>query len=319
MQRIGLVVGLLTAVAFIAMTTVSASAEGPVIECLEIEGKAGEKGNFEAGCKTLQANGAWVKVRRVAERRPGQWCAEVEAGKEAGIVGYADLLECLALHEAATAEAKWVKVSYKGAVDRGGAQVPRFKLLPTVKTLKGMGAPSTLTAAAAGIATSCEEAVDAGEVTGMSTIGKLVVTFTGCQVTKAEKETCTIRSVGAKKEGEIVTHTLMGELGTTKSAEAASEVALLLLPETTKTWETLESTKCSLESKVTGSLAAEILPISEKTAFGGLNFEVSSGKQNIKKITVSSGEKEPELIAFTVTATEELEDGIEFNGEVEIV
>jgi hypothetical protein len=318
MQRNGLtpVLMLLTAVSFIAMTAASASAEGPVVECLEIAGKAGEKGNFEAGCKTLRANGAWVKVIRVAERRAGQWCAEVEAGKEAGIVGYADLLECFGLPRAAMANAIWVKVIYDGAVGKGGAQAPSFKLLPTVKTFKGMGGPNTLKAGAS--ATSCEEAVDAGEITGMPTIGKLVVTFTGCHVNGEGGKTCTIKSVGAK-EGDIVTHTLKGELGTTKSTEATSEVGLLLEPETTKTWATLEATTCSSESKVTGSLAAEVLPISEKTDFGSLNFAVSSGKQNIKKIAVSSAVKEPELVAFSTTATEELEDGIEFNGQVEIV
>jgi hypothetical protein len=199
--------------------------------------------------------------------------------------------------------------------DRGGDRVPRFAALPSVKTFKGMGAPSTLKAGPT--ATSCEEAVDAGEVTGTSTIGKLVVAFTGCQIT-AESKTCTIKSVGAK-EGEIVTHTLRGELGTTKSTEAETEVGILLEPETTKTWATLDSTKCSLETRVTGSLAGEILPISEKTQYGDLSFEVSSEKQLIKKISVSSGVKEPSLDAFGVNATEELGDVIEFNGEVEIV
>jgi hypothetical protein len=317
-SRLITLTGLLVAIAFVAVTTGSAYAQRP-IECLKVAGKTRggntEEGNLESGCATLRAGGQWVKARLVAPYG-NNWCAEVETGLETGVKGYSSLLECLALRNAGTANARWVKVRGRPA-GAGGGRTPSFATLPSVKTFKGMGAPSTLKAAAAGIATSCEEAVDAGEVTGMTTIGKLVIIFTGCQVT-AESKTCTIKSVGAK-EGEIVTHTLKGELGTTKSAEAASEVALLLLPESTKIWETLESTKCSPESKVTGSLAAEMLPISEKTAFGGLYFGVSSGKQAIQLVTVPSGVKEPELVAFTVTATEELEDGIEFTGEVEIV
>lgn len=306
----------LVALAFVAITTDSAYAQRRY-ECLKVAGKDRnglEEGNLESDCRTLRADGEWVKARLVAPYGRN-WCAEVEPRLEAGVKGYRSLGECLLLRNATMRNATWVKVRGRPA-GRGGGTAPSFATLPSARTFTGMGAPSTLKAA--GIATSCEEASDTGEVTSMSTVGKLVITFTGCQVTNTAKETCTIKSASAKG-GEIVTTTLMGQLGTTKSEEATSEVGLLLLPESGKRWTLLSSTKCSAESQVTGSLAAEVLPISEKTEFGGLDFEVSSGKQNIKKITVSSGVEEPELVAFAAVATEELEDGIEFTGEVEIV
>lgn len=314
--------GLLVAIAFVAMTTDAAYAQ---YTCLQTAGKRGERGNLEDGCTTLTRmgeSGAWVRARPIAasgyrRNREVAWCAEVEPGLERNVTGYRDLLECLELNGAAGTGIRplFVKVIGVRRGGAGGGRTPSFAALPSVKTFKGMGEPSTLKAA--DIAVSCEEAVDAGEVTGMSTIGKLTVTFTGCQVTAASK-TCTIKSTSAK-EGEIVTNTLMGELGTTKSEEATSEVGLLLLPESGKTWTILAETSCSLESRVTGTLAGEVLPISEKTEYTGLEFGVSSQKQNIQDIIVASGLVQPSLTAFSETATEEFGDGIEFNGEVEIV
>jgi hypothetical protein len=229
--------------------------------------------------------------------------------------GYMTLGECLKLCSSSTANAPWVKVEgIKSGT--GGARAASFAVLPSVKTFKGLDKPSALKTAAT--ATSCEETVEAGEVTSMDTIGKLVLTPTGCTVTGEGGKSCTVKSVGAK-EGEIVTHTLKGELGTTKSTEAASGVALWVLPETTKTWAALAETPCTPESIASGSLAAEVLPIGEKNKYIGLEFEVFTGKQSIQLVTVPSGVKKPALTAFGESATEELEGGIEFSGEVEIV
>lgn len=321
-SRLVTLTGLLVALAVVAIMTDAAYAQR--YECFQIAGKTGELGNMRTDCSGLTTRGertAWVMAEpRVPTRYAGRmaWCAEVEPGLETNVTGFGSLLECIALRGASRSGVRplFVKViGVRRGDGTGGGKTPNFATLPSVKTFKGMGAPSILKAG--NTATSCEEVVDAGEVTGMSTIGELVITFTGCQVT-AESKTCTIKSVGAK-EGEIVTHTLKGELGTTKSTEAETEVGLLLEPETTKTWATLESTKCSPEARVAGSLAGEVVPISEKTHYAALWFGVESGKQLIKKILVSSGAKEPALEAFGVATTEELGDVIEFNGEVEIV
>jgi hypothetical protein len=324
--------GLLVAVAFVATTASSAYAQPP-LGCYQTAGKGRrltrrglnglEEGNLERGCTVLMVGTAkYVKATpRFASgwdspiNGEEAWCAEVERNLERGVKGFRNERECEDLRERATEpNAKWVKV-IGVRVNRGGGRAPRLEILPSVKTFKGLGSLGALSAA--GTVISCEEAVDAGEITGMSTIGKLVITFTGCQVTSEERE-CTIKSASAK-EGEIVTNTLMGELGTTKSTEAASEVGLLLLPQSGKSWTRLSSTKCTLESVVEGSLAGEVQPISEKTQYVGLGFGVSSGKQDIEKITVSSGVKEPELVVFGLPATAEFGEVIEFTGEVEIV
>lgn len=199
---------------------------------------------------------------------------------------------------------------------RGGARKAEFKSLPSVKTFKGKTGPTELDAGNTIVA--CEQGLNGGEITSMDTVGKLVITFTGCSV-EAESKVCTLKSVGAKNAGEIITRTLKGELGTVKSSEAESEVGLLLEPETTKRIETLAETTCAHETEVSGSLAGEVSPASDKVAVAGVYAEISSGKEAIKQITVLSGEKKPSLEAYGTAADEELADELAFGSEVEIV
>jgi hypothetical protein len=309
---------LLAAIAII-MATATQSSGSLGFKCIKIAKPAnGESGNFTNSTCTTLGEGEYVIANPVAFRdgTTNQWCAEVAPASAKDVVGYANIQECLLLPSAVTVNAPWVKV--RGAPPRpgGGTSPATFRVLPSVKTFKGMSAPSTLTAGSEAT-TTCEEGSDSGEITSMDKVGKLVLTFTGCTVTASGKA-CTIKSVGAAKEGEIVTRTLKGELGTVKASEAASEVGLLLEPETTKRIAELAETSCAPATRVNGSLAAEILPISEKTLYGGLNFEARSDKQNIKSITVLSGKREPELEAYGVDATYEVEDGIEFGSEAEI-
>jgi hypothetical protein len=200
---------------------------------------------------------------------------------------------------------------------RGGTAKPEFKVLPSVRTVTGSGATAKVTAGSDTV--ECADSASTGEIISMTQIGKLVIKFKGCVVKNTStKSTCTIKSTGAAN-GELVSHTLKGELGTTKSTEAASEVGLLLEPETTKKWMTLAETSCTPESTLSGSLAGEASPASIRQAIDSLYFAAESGKQIIKDITVSSGQKTPELEVFSSKATVEASEQLEYTGEVEVL
>ncbi len=169
---------------------------------------------------------------------------------------------------------------------------------------------------------TCSAATNAGEISGATTVGKLVITFTGCKAKKGE-EACTVKSVGGSaKEGELVTKTLKGELGEVEEAEAADEVGLLLEPETTKKILTLASAKCVAETSLEGTMAGEVTPLATSTKTDKLVLAVSTGKQKIKSITVKSGSTtkavKPELVLAATEATAESTDELGFEKAVEV-
>jgi hypothetical protein len=193
------------------------------------------------------------------------------------------------------------------------AAEPEFKVLPSVKTFKTTSGAGTLKAGSIAT-TTCAADSSGGEITGMTTVGKVKVTFTGCKISGNSK-VCTAKSVGAK-EGEIVTNTLKGSLGTTTTG---TDVGLLLEPETTKKFVTLAATSCAIETSVEGGIIGEISPVNISSKTGKLSYTTSGGAQGIKKIIVAGNEVETNLAAFgLVEVTEETSDLQEFGGLTEV-
>jgi hypothetical protein len=150
------------------------------------------------------------------------------------------------------------------------------------------------------------------------TVGKVVVEFTGCKSSGSGGSGCTVKSLGSAPAGTVDTNTLKGELGTVKTTEAASGVALELKGESSSTFTTLEKNSCTKESAVTGAIAGEASPIGKSQTTGKLIFTVNSSKQAIKVVNLLSGEVEPELKAFTTTATEATSDAVTYTTAVEV-
>jgi hypothetical protein len=126
----------------------------------------------------------------------------------------------------------------------------------------------------------CTQEGAVGEIKGETTLGKVVMSFTGCHAKKGSEE-FTIKSVGAS-EGEIVTKSLKAKFG--ESAEAA-ESALLLEPESTKVIAELASTNCGPATKIEGDIAGELGPTEASQTLGQLAFPVSSGEGLIKLVS----------------------------------
>jgi hypothetical protein len=166
---------------------------------------------------------------------------------------------------------------------------------------------------------TCSSSTIAGEIASATLLGKVVVKFTGCKDPGASKSGCAISSLGAK-EGEVVTKALKGELGTVKTSEAASGVGLLLEPETKSTGiATIEKTECRGETRLIGSLAAEIPTIGKKQSTNGLVFGVTGGKSNIDHITLDSGkEMAPSLEGWGTQLTVEMSDALTFEEALEV-
>lgn len=174
------------------------------------------------------------------------------------------------------------------------AALPEFKPVPTKKKFTSTSGTVTWTLGGGTEKMTCTKNTSTGELTGAKTVGKVVVTFTGCKTTGTGG--CDVKSVGAKTAGEIITKSLSGELGTVKTTEAASGVGLLLKPETGTIWTEIPSNSCIGESILSGSLAAEVATIGKKQATNKLVFGMSGGKQAIRELTMDSGKlSEPEL------------------------
>jgi hypothetical protein len=189
------------------------------------------------------------------------------------------------------------------------ATLPEFKPVPTKKKFTSTSGAVTWTAGTERL--TCSSSATSGEITGASTLGNVVVKFTGCQQLNS-KGTCPLKSVGANA-GEIVTASLKGELGTVATKEAASGVGLLLAPTTGSTIAQIAATPapCSgTETALGGNVAGEVATTSKKQLTNKLVFGVTGGGQNINQITVKSGTKSPELEAWgldwTIAATDEV-------------
>lgn len=145
----------------------------------------------------------------------------------------------------------------------------------------------------------CTNSASTGEITTATTLGKVIIKFTGCKV-EGGGRSCELNSSGAKK-GEIITKALIGELGSVATKEAASGVGLLLqVEEHGGYWAQLVLTTCLGETKLTGSMAGEIGSVGVKQLTNTLVFATTSAKQDIKHIKVKSGEVEPALMGWGI-------------------
>jgi hypothetical protein len=309
-MRCRYVLVLATAAFFAASTSSSADPA-----CLHVDGE--KSGNFLLGCLALEAEGNYVWATPVSPAKPGLWCATVDAIWRRHLTeSYPTETACKELTRAGEPEKEWVRVLFA----LGTGKKAEFATLPSVKTFKGLNGPEGAETLKAGsiATTACETSSSTGEITSMDTIGALVIKYKGCTVSGSGK-VCTIKSEeGSPAEGEIITKTLKGELGTVKESEATSEVGLLLEPASGNVITNLAETSCAVKTSVTGLVAGEVAPLGEKGKISNLLYGISGGSQQIHKIAVLSGTKEPALTAYSVSAAQEGADVFEFGGEIEI-
>jgi hypothetical protein len=206
------------------------------------------------------------------------------------------------------------------AVASASAALPEFKPVPTKKKFTDTSGAVYFRAGTETI--KCTASTTSGEITSTSTLGKTVEKLTGCQWQTAGG-VCPLHSVGAK-EGEIVTNSLTGELGTVfTTKEAASGVGLLLEPTTGTVWATIAPSAgpCnSIETALEGKVAGEVAAIGKKATTNTLVFGVTSGKQDIKEITLDSGKVvKPKFSGWGIAAwTTEASDALTFEEALEV-
>lgn len=194
------------------------------------------------------------------------------------------------------------------------AALPEFKPVPTKK--KFTSTSGTVTFVTSTVAISCSKSTTAGEIASASTVGNVVMTFTGCKVASGGKA-CSVKTLGAK-EGEIITKPLKGELGTVKTTEAASGVGLLLEEGAAEKIATFASNDCMGEWTMYGSIAGEVIPIGKKQLTSKVVFAVTAGAQHIKEITVKAGTIKPELEGWHGIWTVEGSNELTFEEAVEV-
>ena len=318
MKRIGIAALALTAVLALGAVTASSAL---ALEVLCLPTVEMGWGNLNENCRSGGANQDFVRGMILSEGDKvgeGEYCLMVLPGYRANVKGWTTLEACKRGEAGTVVDtgADFTRVKDRAEENQGGTAKSEFKKLPTGKKLAGFIGESTL-GVGAHESITCEKGSDGGEITGMDSIGKVVITFVECVAHNEPGENCAIKSPGAG-EGEIVTRTLRGLLGTVKSSEAPSEVAVLIEPETTKRITTLASTKCSVESSVFGTVAAEVNPVDSEISDGEFAIELSSGKQAITQVSVLSGTKKTELEAYGLPASEQAIDEIEFEDPVEI-
>lgn len=197
------------------------------------------------------------------------------------------------------------------AASSASAAVPLFN--PASGTFTSISGPGTLKASSDTV--FCKKDTNVGTITSSMSVGGVVVHFLECTSSGASKANCEVNSVGAAK-GLIITNALHGILGTVLPSGLAG---LLLLPIATKKFVTLEANACTPETAITGSVAGLITPVGRSQTTGKLTLLAPSGKQEIKDIDTLFGLVEPELVAFSATATEETEDELTYSQAIEVM
>jgi hypothetical protein len=195
------------------------------------------------------------------------------------------------------------------------AALPEFSPAPAKKKFTDTGGQVSVTWGEWQL--QCAKSSATGEVTSARTLGKVVITWTGCKNSANEGATyCSANSTGAK-EGEIITKSLSGELGT--ATEASSGVGLRLTPETGSSLFTMVRNGCLTEGIVSGSLVSEVGVVGKKQATNEFIFKLASGKQAIKSITLDSGEvAKPSLTYLSSDGTIAWKDAVSFEEALEV-
>lgn len=164
---------------------------------------------------------------------------------------------------------------------------------------------------------TCSKVTSAGEITGASTVGSLVLTLTGCET--KEGGDCSLTGEGLKTKGEIVTNALVGTLGEVKTTEATSGVGLLLEPASGTVWAKIQAPCFLGTEKLEGKLAVEVTPIKTLAKTGKLVSMGKEGNEKIKDIVVKGVKRTPNLELGLLKISWEATETLTFNGnEVEI-
>jgi hypothetical protein len=199
------------------------------------------------------------------------------------------------------------------AASAASAALPEFN--PAKGTFKTLALGSSILAGG-GNTVTCAASTGTGEITGAMSVGKVVVKFTNCVAKNASNATCVARS-SSGGTGEIDTEQLNGLLGLILATTFTSDVGEDLFPASGSVFTNIQGS-CIVTTKVTGSVAGEVTPISTLTLIGKVNFAETGGKQNITKIDLLGGVMEPELEAFSSVATEATVNDITFNVKTEV-
>jgi len=160
----------------------------------------------------------------------------------------------------------------------------------------------------------CKDDVNAGEVANVHLLGPFDIKFTSCTSSSATGEKgCPVHSTGAG-EGEILTTTVHALLGLVLPAVGLGLGGLLVLPTSGKVFTTLVANNCTIETKITGSVAGLL----EDSQGGHLILEalVLFIPKDIKKIDTLNGLVEPGLTAFSEEAFLETVEHLTFNRDV---
>jgi hypothetical protein len=196
-----------------------------------------------------------------------------------------------------------------GVVAVSAAQAePEFK--PSTKqTVTGVSGSGTLETSS-GDKITCTTNKSTGEVSGTSTVSKVVVTYTGCKGKEGSGSECAVNSKTPKGgTEEIIIDTTKGTLGLVAKTEATSGVGILFKPESGSEFVDIEGS-CLISAPVDGDLAGEVTPAAngKSSKTGKIVFVGSAGKQTITKITVNGKSESPELDAFSGLVKSSLND-----------
>jgi hypothetical protein len=195
------------------------------------------------------------------------------------------------------------------------ATTPEFKPVPSKKKFTITGGESVW--ATSGPSITCSKSTTSGEITSATTVGDVIVKYTGCSVhNNLTGEVCPVKSAAGGKE-EILMNALKGELGTiVPKPTRGSEVGLLLQPEVKTLWATLESA-CDGSAALTGSLAGSVEMPDGKT--GTINYAAPGGVQAIKEMKLDSGTvAKPRWAAFGEQWTLATADTLKFEESLEV-
>lgn len=294
-------VGLAVLAATALSGVVSSAAQANKISwCAHVD-VSGTGAYSDSNCSQAQSHGEYIRVLRLTkEIHPLLWCAEVGGGEP----GAFEDGECT----------KSDSSGYFTLI-----VLPGYALLPAEQVFGGdfttKGGASVLTSSVA--TATCTKDTSRGELTGPTSLGGIVITYSGCKVKKGTEE-CAVNSVGAE-EGEVVTKTLKGELGEVAKSEAASGRGALVEPATGKALAELAKTKCTPETTLSGSVAGEIGPVGVNQSTGKLVFVVTAKKQAITRLTVKGTSKTTNLEMFGLGATEELTQELTYSEPIELM
>jgi len=151
-----------------------------------------------------------------------------------------------------------------------------------------LGSGGATVLSGAGLVIGCKENhVVSGTVSNELLVGGVVIHYLGCEYTKGEAESgCPLNSDGASG-GLILTATLHGILGLLLPQKTTG---ILFLPVVGKILTTFAKAEkggkvCGPESKVEGSLAAEIEPVSKPSA----NATIKVVSKEIQEIDLTHG------------------------------